>query len=221
MNCPGLAPAARAFDFPSHRLITETALTPLGFDQDSVYLVNQGNAAVDAFDESSSPEAHFDDETFRKGSRRLREKISAVLAALDDNDRELALDTLGRGLHTVQDFFSHSNFIENNGVETPIDLLDLEDPPADLACDRETFKGGLTSGYYPDKARPSEMKCVHAELNKDSAEKGERHRRAVEKATVETRHYVESVLEAVRTNVSWSEPRRAELLKLLLNRGRR
>jgi hypothetical protein len=136
---------------------------------------------------------------------------------LNEDDRDFALNTLGRALHTVQDFFSHSNFVENNGMDDSVDLLNLKDPPAELACDRETFKGGLTSGYYPDDKRPSELKCVHAELNKDSALAGQRHKLAVEKATIETRHYVENLFAAIRANPSWSETRRVEMMKLLLN----
>jgi len=210
-------PGAGAFDSATHRHITEAALTELGFDADSIVLVNQGNIAVDVFDEAIVPEAHFDSETFSKGSVRLREKLEACLDSLDEGDREFALDTLGRGLHTAQDFFSHSNFIENNGAEAPVDLLNLKDPPADLACDRETFAGGLTSGYYPDDKRPSEIKCVHAELNKDNANVGPRYTGAVEKAVIESRHYVESLLEAIATRPSWSEPRRLEMKKFLFN----
>lgn len=214
---PALVPRAGAFDSATHRRITEAALAGLGFDQDSITLVNQGNVAVDMFDETVIPEAHFDSETFSKGSQRLNDKLAEVLDALDENDREFALNTLGRGLHTAQDFFSHSNFIENNPVETPIDLLNLKDPPADLVCDRRTFKGALTTGYYPDDKRPSEIKCVHAELNKDSANAGERYVLAVKKATIESRHYVESLLGAIGSRPSWDEARRLEMKKLLMN----
>ncbi len=217
LSLPCLAPRAGAFDSATHRRITETALTDMGFDADSIYLVNQGNISVDMFDEMNVPEAHFDSETFSKGSQRLRDKLTGVMDSLDGADREFALDTLGRGLHTAQDFFSHSNFIENNSVDTPIDLLNLADPAAELVCERETFKGRLTSGYFPDNMRPSEAKCVHAELNKDTASAGQRYNRAVEKAVIESRHYAQSLLEAIAANPSWNEARRAEIKKLLLN----
>ena len=219
LSSPGLMSQAVAFDSATHRHITEVALTDMGFDSDSIVLVNQGNIAVDVFDEAIIPEAHFDSETFSKGSQRLRDKLTEVTDALDENDREFALNTFGRGLHTAQDFFSHSNFIENNSVGTPIDLLNLKDPSADLVCDRETFKGGLTSGYYPDDKRPSEIKCIHAELNKDIANVGQRYTLAVEKAIIESRHYVQSLLEAVGSRPSWDETRRLAMKKLLLNPG--
>jgi hypothetical protein len=212
------APRAEAFKSRTHTRITSGVLSGLGFDSDSVVRVTAASDLVDingAGGESDVPEAHFDNETFSKGSKRLRDKIAAILDALDTGNRSLALEELGRGLHTVQDFFSHSNFIENNSVDTAVDLLNLEDPSPDLVCDRKTFKGGLTSGDYPE--RRADGKCTHTELNKEDARAGQRYDLAVEKAVLESRHYVRSVLAAIDSRPSWDNARRLEMKKLLLN----
>lgn len=220
LQCP--APRVMAFGSATHVRITETVLAELPFDADSAALVVLGNRMVDRQDakgEFSVPEAHFDNETFSKGSRRLREKIAAVMDALDRGDRELALESLGRGLHTAQDFFAHSNFIENNAVDAPVDLLDLKDPAADLVCEKEGFKGGLTSGYFPES--PSAAKCTHSELAKDGPDAGRRYELAVEKAVMENRRYLRSLFAAMEANPSWDAARRLHMKELLMSRNAR
>ncbi len=57
---------------------------------------------------------HFDDETLPSGSKRLKRLYSQIVDALkqDEPDGSLARDRLGEALHTLQDFFAHSNWVE-------------------------------------------------------------------------------------------------------------
>ena len=162
-----LAPApAFAFSKEVHEAVTRRALSDMSFDASAAGAVVAGNLKTDK-DEFTDPKAHFDNEQFAAGSARLNAKLSAALDALDDCDPGLAREQLGRALHAVQDFFAHSNWVENHAPADPLDLFRLTDPAAGLVCDPKTHKGALTSGYYPDDHRPSAIKCVHAELNKD------------------------------------------------------
>jgi hypothetical protein len=162
------AARASAFSKEVHEAVSRQALSDMGFDASAAGAVVAGNLQTDK-DEFTDPKAHFDDERFAAGSARLNAKLSAALDALDSCDAGAAREQLGRALHAVQDFFAHSNWVENHAPSDPIDMLNLKDPPPGLVCDPKTHKGGLTSGYYPDDKRPSPDKCVHAELNKDDA----------------------------------------------------
>ncbi|MCX5796658.1 MAG: hypothetical protein NTY77_14285 [Elusimicrobia bacterium] len=191
-----IAQPARAFKVVHHQQITTGVLTELGFDAASVSVVNASNAKTDTGKESLVDEAHFDNESLAQGSRRLRDLRDGIVAALANRDRKTALDDLGRALHTAQDFFSHSNFVESNGDDAAVDLLTLQDPAQDLPCDQKTHKGGLTTGYYPIDHCPP-LKCTHQDLNKDTPNR-KGFDRAVAMAARESRHYVEAVLESIR-----------------------
>ena len=61
------------------------------------------------FDKSAS---HFDGENFQGSQERLTNYMLAVITALQDQDAKKARYSLGQALHTLQDFYSHSNWIE-------------------------------------------------------------------------------------------------------------
>ncbi|CAF0907544.1 unnamed protein product [Adineta ricciae] len=95
---------------------------PLKFTLD---LVMTYNALVDLDPDTKklSP-AHFDSETFNNGSRRiilLRQKVVSD-SRTADNDLTDARQKTGQLLHTLQDFYSHSNWVEmgNTDVNTLI-----------------------------------------------------------------------------------------------------
>ncbi|TVL98719.1 MAG: hypothetical protein CV087_20790 [Candidatus Brocadia sp. WS118] len=57
---------------------------------------------------------HFDDCYFAESTENINEQYEKVLTNLnpDDADFDDALDEFGKLLHTVQDFYSHSNWVE-------------------------------------------------------------------------------------------------------------
>jgi hypothetical protein len=62
--------------------------------------------------ESGDHSAHFDSEEFLGGQLRLLKLRDEIKEALDKGYVSWARTALGRALHTVQDFYSHSNWVE-------------------------------------------------------------------------------------------------------------
>jgi hypothetical protein len=135
-----LAPAvAFAFSGEVHVALTRRALADRGYDKSASDAVVAGNLHTDD-DEFTVPAAHFDNESFAAGSARLNARTAAALDDLDGCDPAAAREQLGRVLHAVQDFFAHSNWVENHAPTDPLDLFALKDAPADLACDPVTHR---------------------------------------------------------------------------------
>nr|XP_019952836.1 PREDICTED: von Willebrand factor A domain-containing protein 7-like [Paralichthys olivaceus] len=61
---------------------------------------------------------HFDNEEFKKGKKLITDGLSAVKASNKRQNFEAARKKLGRLLHSLQDFYSHSNWVEM-GETTP------------------------------------------------------------------------------------------------------
>ena len=117
-----LAPIGRADPGDaSHESITEQAVTEIcaeqqfpGPDKDALETIVAANGNTD-FKEQFDSAAHFDCEEFRAAKSRLPDgnckkyrgaSRRAILAQ--------ARNQLGQALHTIQDFYSHSNWVENN-----------------------------------------------------------------------------------------------------------
>ncbi|KAK3364687.1 hypothetical protein B0T25DRAFT_628270 [Lasiosphaeria hispida] len=75
--------------------------------------ITDANMQVDD-DEAHDSAAHFDGENFPGGQARLSGSVAKIKAALSSSplDVKLARSELGSALHTLQDFYSHSNWIE-------------------------------------------------------------------------------------------------------------
>jgi subtilisin-like proprotein convertase family protein len=146
--------------------------------------IADSDAAVDAlpqeggtqFDKSAS---HFDGENFQGSQERLTNYMLTVITALHEQDAKKARYALGQALHTLQDFYSHSNWIEL-GNRAPYAALGvpgvaLYQPPqftrtcTDCVrndcpdCPNNLTTVELTTGYYggDDRAKPHEFKCSH------------------------------------------------------------
>ncbi|CAF4786367.1 unnamed protein product [Rotaria sp. Silwood1] len=99
--------------FPDYnRAQIELHSLPLKFILDSIMT---HNALVD-FDSDTQKlsAAHFDSEAFINGSRRILKLKQKILNDVRDTNKDLtnARELLGKLLHTLQDFYSHSNWIE-------------------------------------------------------------------------------------------------------------
>jgi len=115
----------------SHQAITERALAIIldrtygvarlsSANEQAIAAMTTGNAAVD--EDQGRSQLHFDAENFKGGFRILVEERSRALAAIRVYDATAARTALGRSLHTLQDFYSHSSWLDQgNGV--PFDLL--------------------------------------------------------------------------------------------------
>ncbi|KAL7404652.1 hypothetical protein ABVT39_017648 [Epinephelus coioides] len=138
------------------------------------------NAKVDVVF-ALSEEHHFDDETFQGGRDVITAGVAAVKASVKLENFVAGRWTLGRVLHTLQDFYSHSNWVEL-GNNAPYSTLIRPDQPlenlADLStptcrnctggnCENNLLpdllqQGLLTSGYFNvfSSAKPA-GKCSH------------------------------------------------------------
>lgn len=170
---------AFAFDTGHHSDLTREVLKSEGFAETPIQIVQVENWLVDYF--SSSPTSsiepevaklHFDNlfttEHIRNywGWLTLNTR-NAVQQAAKEKDALKLLTLLGVSLHAVQDFYSHSNWIEthprSSGSYRPETWYDS--PPA-------AGSPSLYTGYYPNnKTRPGAVQ-PHGDytsgLNKDS-----------------------------------------------------
>ncbi len=102
-------------------------------------------------------ERHFDNCCFEEGVEYIKEEWKTVE---QETDFGSVLAAFGRLLHTVQDFYSHSNWVEIHLSFDPIPVWDLEvnNLPSDIVSG--TWIIGI-----PKKC--SEGAPTHSELNKD------------------------------------------------------
>ncbi|XP_070684547.1 uncharacterized protein [Pempheris klunzingeri] len=112
-------------------------------------------------------EYHFHDETFQKGRNIITAGVASLKANVKLDNFEAGRQTLGQVCHTLQDFYSHSNWVEL-GKATPYSTLIRPDQPLEnlAGLDTPTCKsctgnictdnilpevlqqGLLTSGYF-------------------------------------------------------------------------
>ncbi len=130
--------------------------------------INDANADVDLGGEEKVAAAHFDSEQFQAGQNRLVEKRQNIGEKILSSDFDLARAETGRLFHTLQDFYSHSNWIEN-GNRVPYSVLGkIDERPGIVAgpttqtcrdctraaftiayrCENNIVTNLLTSGYH-------------------------------------------------------------------------
>lgn len=157
---------------------------------------------------------HFTEEDFAASTARLlnlkQEIVNLVTQA--EPDGETARRRLGTALHTLQDFYAHSNWIErgNTGPNAVLGTGGLADPPlATATCpgNREVLPAGggpiLTTAYYSGLLGCGPIpagKCVHGTpflcggINKDRpSQTGHFQARGI--AVQATTDYVQSILD--------------------------
>ncbi len=110
---------ASAFLREIHVNITEDALALEDFSEDAIGEVTSSNKGTD-IREFFVSHAHFDNETFLRSNNRIirfKEHIITEIikpSASTENEGKAARKTLGRAIHTLQDYYSHSNWVERN-----------------------------------------------------------------------------------------------------------
>ncbi|XP_067608649.1 von Willebrand factor A domain-containing protein 7 isoform X3 [Pseudorca crassidens] len=126
--------------------------------------VSRANAAQDFLPTSrNDPDLHFDAERLGQGRARLVGALGETVVAARALDHSLARQRLGAALHALQDFYSHSNWVEL-GEQQPHphllwprqglrNLAQVDDPTCS-DCDEWSCPGNLlgftllTSGYF-------------------------------------------------------------------------
>ena len=128
-----LAAPAVAFDTGPHASITEQAMALSGYNRAAADAVQVENWLTDYY--TSSPtypsdqqcyleKLHFDDvftdaDVDAYFKTLLRNTIAAAVKAKADNDYVELYAVLGISLHVVQDFYTHSNWVESSGLDGP------------------------------------------------------------------------------------------------------
>lgn len=235
-----VAPLISAFSVPVHRRMTEDILGAMSaeisgqtatFSERALEQISDANEAVDDITSGSaalfSPERHFTNETFQKSTQRLIDLREEVLELVrrDVPDGNTARIRLGQALHTVQDFYSHSNWVElgNTGINSVFGTSTLANPAGTLQpCSDDPMTldsgggGGNSSAYYLgilgcNTAQLPAGKCFHGNytascvgINKDLDAAGAEdegvaqspfHDQAAAVAKDATRAYVQGILD--------------------------
>uniref|UniRef100_A0A4W4HHR2 von Willebrand factor A domain containing 7 n=1 Tax=Electrophorus electricus TaxID=8005 RepID=A0A4W4HHR2_ELEEL len=144
----------------------------------SVADVVRANADVDFGSTTrADPAYHFDSERVDESTQVLREFWKQTLLLAQEKEHQQARRSLGRLLHTLQDFYSHSNWVEMGQRSEYLHLLHPTEPAVPVASGDQYLVSGsreplLTTGYvntYP--AKPT-GKCSHGGLLDGSRHQG-------------------------------------------------
>ncbi|KAJ8258046.1 hypothetical protein GJAV_G00192590 [Gymnothorax javanicus] len=148
--------------------------------ESSIMFMYLSNAAVDQLYALSAPR-HFDGEEFLNGRAIITEGMASIKANVRKGNFISARRALGTIFHTLQDFYSHSNWIELKKRHPNTNLIRADAPIGNIAdkstptcrnCIRgdcrdnilpEILKRGiLTTGYF-GASKPA-GKCSHGGL---------------------------------------------------------
>ncbi|KAG9275688.1 von Willebrand factor A domain-containing protein 7-like isoform X1 [Astyanax mexicanus] len=172
-------------DFVPPRIVTEESLaaacsSPLsakGFKRSIKKIVGR-NAWVDVRHVFSAKH-HFDDESFLRGRDLITKGVFTVKASVKQQRYECAREKLGEVLHTLQDFYSHSNWREmgnrrpySNLIKPSSPIENIADSATCRSCIGNNCSGNileqintqrkLTSGYFNlVSSNKPEGKCSH------------------------------------------------------------
>ncbi|KAH8884945.1 hypothetical protein GQ53DRAFT_770466 [Thozetella sp. PMI_491] len=114
-------------------------------------------------DEAELPEAHCDDEHIEECHNRLKNNLTTIRDLLQQGNVGNARETLGRMLHTLQDFYSHSNWIELHGDGADISNNLAQKWPLEFPVDK-TIPSCINCTYpdAPSGAAAAEIAYVDA-----------------------------------------------------------
>ena len=127
-----LAPPALAFTGGKHAEATAPAVRGR-VCEDAAKVITDANKAVDkgpyhGGDHFDRNPGQTDSLAFQNGAAVFRARRDAALAAVSAGDAEAALESLGQALHTLQDLFSHSNYVEMTDADQAAVRAALDDP---------------------------------------------------------------------------------------------
>jgi hypothetical protein len=189
----------------------------LQFREKAIMQIRSANSSTDISLDFFRSFKHFDSETFAAASQRLIDLKDSVISKItaDPPNGRGARDDLGTALHTLQDFYAHSNWIESGhggGTNGALGVSTLADPPRSTAfCpgNPAVLSGpgltDVTTGYYVGLlgcgALPIAGKCYHGGpggcdgINKDEPTR-RNHDTARGLARQASKDYVERILDA-------------------------
>jgi heterokaryon incompatibility protein Het-C len=110
-----------SFSLPTHIDLVSQACEG-HFVTNAIAKISQGNLLQDANQFTSN--LHFDNCTFAEGAAYYAERWNVIESA---GDPITALHTFGQILHSVQDFYAHSNWVELHVDHSPIPLWNFDE----------------------------------------------------------------------------------------------
>lgn len=147
------------FGINCHADITYAANeSTLKLDIRRINLVVSANESQDIHQIDSK--RHFDNCCFEEGVEYIKDEWKNIEAETDHYS-DVALAAFGRLIHTVQDFYAHSNWVEIHQAYSPIPVWNL---------DVKNLPSGVVSGtWLPGLPKKCSNKAPsHSGLNKDS-----------------------------------------------------
>jgi hypothetical protein len=128
----------------------------LTFSDDAVEEIREANRNTDCFSCQADPSLHCDDEAFRASTTRLLDLKARIIAKITavPPDGESAREDLGGALHTLQDFYAHSNWVElgHTDIDTRLGRVVFDGLPLDVpTCEDDACSladSALTSGWF-------------------------------------------------------------------------
>lgn len=166
-----LLPATSALAFKpdeaGHLGITSAAILniaePVGgvrlrFSHQALMEIRDANISTDSLTgDFFIAEKHFDNEQFYAATTRLlnlKNYIISQITSSSPNGRNARI-ALGGALHTIQDFYAHTNWVEmgNSSIDTRLGRSTIPNPPSTLLTSPVNDPGvllptQLTSGYF-------------------------------------------------------------------------
>ncbi|MCZ2126793.1 MAG: hypothetical protein LC099_03350 [Anaerolineales bacterium] len=168
------------------------------FSKRALDAIAEANVKQDALrNQFGHDEIHYDNDAFEAGDRYVAAQFDAAVAALREPNAAESWAAFGRALHTVQDFYAHSNY-----VTLWLNQFDAA-PPAPTEIDplkKELMQSpSLRSGkiylpldflYFIKPMRPWVLKNLpkdsHGWMNLDAPEQGFKFDYAIAAATKRT-----------------------------------
>ncbi|XP_068177577.1 von Willebrand factor A domain-containing protein 7 [Antennarius striatus] len=112
------------------------------------------NGLVDRDFVNSAPH-HFNSEAFQEGRLLIMEGMASIKASIRSKNFKAAREMLGRVLHTLQDFYSHSNWVELGYTEPYVSLIRPDLPLENLAGVDVATCSDCSSGSCPNPILPN------------------------------------------------------------------
>ncbi|KAL3995927.1 protein-arginine deiminase [Sarotherodon galilaeus] len=115
------------------------------------------NGLVDRDFVNSAPH-HFNSEAFLEGRSLITQGMVTIKANIHNENFQAARTTLGRVLHTLQDFYSHSNWVELGYTKPYSNLINPGLPLDNLADVNTPTCSDCASGTCPNQLLPNILK---------------------------------------------------------------
>jgi hypothetical protein len=149
------------FDIQYHAALTEDACPDDPTIRDNLAVIVAANVATD-LDQFDSA-LHFDNCAFAPGAQRIDELWQLIESGTIQQNPYVLFGTM---IHTVQDFYAHSNWVELHVAESPVPVWDLVVQSLPAAIVSGTFFLDTPKLCGPDAP-------THAQLNKDNPDSPE------------------------------------------------